>query len=99
MAAPNPHQLSLIDPPLGTPVDEIVRHDAVDTSVEAAKRVDTSKWERLCLTHCRSRGIWGVTNAETAQYYVRPVGERVVRPQSPHHPTFTNRTSGSCSQE
>lgn len=59
--------------PFGTTVQDIVRHDAVDTSVAAAKRVDTSKWERLCYAHCRSRGIWGVTNAETAQHYVRPV--------------------------
>lgn len=73
MPTTTPIQTSLFDPPYGTPVEDIVRHDAVDTSVEAAKRVDTSKWERLCFEHCKRCGVWGTTNAETAQHYVRPV--------------------------
>ena len=52
---------------------KVIRHNAIDTSVDAAARVNTSKWERLCYEICLSRGVWGVTNAEAAQHYVRPV--------------------------
>ena len=70
-------QASLFDPPpgisFGTPAADLVRHNATDTSVAAAARVNTSKWERLCYEICIQRGVYGVTNAEAAHHYVRPV--------------------------